>query len=280
MKADIKIGFSMHPRWVEPEGLEAFLTPLRRAGLSTLEFELDSHLEMWDETGKLMEQGFDLGMDLCFHAPYRLPHRIAGFSGSHKESIEQDYQTLLNIARDWAKRTGEPKTVVFHGARGENEEHSRLYADTRDFCAWLLESYPELRFALENNNPTESNVIKIGVTREEVLKLVTEISSPRLGICWDMGHDHLAHREDALAPEWLERIIHVHIHDVDAHENDHFPLVYGKVPHAKWLGALHRVGMKGIVTLELKGGNLKGWQPEEISKALKESVEMIAREVA
>jgi formate-dependent phosphoribosylglycinamide formyltransferase (GAR transformylase) len=38
--------------------------------------------------------------------------------------------------------------------------------------------------------------------------------------------------------------------------------------------------MKGIVTLELKGGNLKGWQPDEISKALKASVQTIAGEVA
>jgi sugar phosphate isomerase/epimerase len=278
--ADIKIGFSMHPRWVGQEGLEAFLTPLRSAGLSTLEFELDSHLEMWNETRKLMEQCFDLGLELCFHAPYRLPHRIAGFSGNKKAEIVCDYQQLLDIARDWTKRSGSQKTVVFHGARGEKEEHSQLYADTRDFCNWLLESYPELRFALENNNPTDSNVIKIGVTREEVLELVTDFNSPRLGICWDMGHDYLAHRDDTLAHEWLERIIHVHVHDVDAKENDHFPLVYGKVPHAKWLTALHRVGMKGIVTLELKGGNLKGWQPDEISRALRESIETIAGEVA
>jgi sugar phosphate isomerase/epimerase len=278
--ADIKISFSMHPRWVGQEGLEAFLAPLRNAGLSTLEFELDSHLGMWDETCKLMEQCFDLGMDLCFHAPYRLPHRIAGFSGNKRAEIVRDYQPLLDIARDWAKRTGGQKTVVFHGARGENEEHSQLYSDTHDFCLWLLGTYPVLKFALENNNPTETNVIKIGVTREEVLELVTGINSPQLGICWDMGHDYLAKREDKLAPEWLERIIHVHVHDVDPQGNDHFPLMFGKVPFARWLSALHQVGMKGIVTLELKGDNLKGWQLEEISKALTTSVKSIASEVA
>jgi sugar phosphate isomerase/epimerase len=278
--ADIKIGFSMHPRWVGQEGLEAFLAPLRDAGLSTLEFELDSRLEMWDETKKLIEQSFGLGMDLCFHAPYRLPHRIAGFSGKKRAKIIRDYQPLLDIAQSWAKRSGDQKTVVFHGARGEKEGHSQLYADTRAFCQWLLDSYPDLRFALENNNPTEADVIKIGVTREEVLELVSDFDSPRLGICWDMGHDYLTHRKDAPTTEWLERIIHVHVHDVDAHENDHFPLVYGKVPHADWLGALHQVGMKGIVTLELKGGNLKGWQPDEIRKALTISIKTIAREIA
>ena len=278
--AAIKIGFSMHPRWVGEDGLEAFLTPLRSVGLSSLEFELDSHLEMWDETRKLMEQCVNLGMDLCFHAPYRLPHRIAGFSGKGKGLIQQDYRSMLDIASEWAKRSGGLKTVVFHGARGEQEPHSQLFTDTRDFCSWLLESFPELRFALENNNPKESKVTKIGVTREEVLGLVIEFKSPRLGICWDMGHDYLAHRDDALAPNWLKRIIHVHVHDVDVQENDHFPLVFGKVPHAKWLAALCQAGMQGIVTLELKGGNLKGWQPAEISKALKASIRTIAGEVA
>lgn len=270
----------MHPRWVGQEGLEAFLAPLRDAGLSTLEFELDSHLEMWVDTKRLIKKCFDLGMDLCFHAPYRLPHRIAGFSGNKRAKIIRDYQPLLDIAQGWAKRSGGQKTVVFHGARGEKEDHSQLYADTRNYCQWLLDSYPDLIFALENNNPTEAKVIKIGVTREEVLELVSGFDSPRLGICWDMGHDYLAHRKDAPTTEWLERIIHVHVHDVDAHENDHFPLVYGKVPHADWLGALHQVGMKGIVTLELKGSNLKGWQSDEIRKALTVSVKTIAREVA
>lgn len=278
--AEIKVGFSMHPRWVGEEGLAAFLTPLRREGLSVLEFELDSHLEMWNETRELMEQCVGLGLDLCFHAPYRMPHRLSGFSGNDREVIIGDYQPLLDITREWAKRLGGQKTVVFHGARGEHEGHSQLFADTRDFCAWLLESYPELRFALENNNPSDSRVTKIGVSREEVLELVMEFNSPRLGICWDMGHDYLAHRDDSLASEWLERVIHVHIHDVDSQENDHFPLVYGRVPHANWLAALHRVGMQGIVTLELKGGNLAGWQPDEISKALTASIQAIAGEVA
>lgn len=277
---DIKIGFSMHPRWVGKEGLEAFLKPLQKEGLSALEFELDSSLEMWDENKKLMNRCVDLGMELCFHAPFRNHHTLAGFAGKAREGIIQDYLPLLQIAQDLAAKTGTAKEVVFHGARGDEENYSQLFADTKEFCAWLLETFKDVVFALENNNPTDFNITKIGVTREEVLNLVEGFNSPRLGICWDMGHDYLAHLKDEVSDEWLHRVNHVHVHDVNPLDSDHFPLIYGRVPFARWLAALRREGMKGIVTLELKGGNLAGWSMDEIRKALVSSIQAIAEEVA
>jgi hypothetical protein len=44
MTSEIRVGFNIHPRWVQGTTLRTFLAPLRKAGLSVLEFELDNHI--------------------------------------------------------------------------------------------------------------------------------------------------------------------------------------------------------------------------------------------
>jgi sugar phosphate isomerase/epimerase len=95
-----------------------------------------------------------------------------------------------------------------------------------------------------------------------------------------MGHDYLRHQQDEPSPEWLSRVIHVHLHDVDLGDQDHYPLVLGNVPYRPWLQGLKQAGMKGIVVLELKGERLKDWSMNQIRVALTGSIETIAREVA
>ncbi len=277
---DVKIGFSMHPRWVTGIGLDAFIAPLRSAGLSALEFELDDHLDMWAEFGPLMEEAAGMGLDLSFHAPYRPPHSLAGFSGQRRGEIGQDYRPLLDVAADWARRAGGPKTVVVHAATVQvPAERETLVADTVAFLEWALETYPDLLFALENNHPAAKNQVKVGVERQEVLGIVGAVNQPRLRVCWDMGHDYL--RGAASRPEaaWLSRVVHVHLHDVDTTGADHYPLVFGNVPYRPWLRALKLARMKGIVVLELKGDQLKGWGLERIRAALVDSVRAIAKEL-
>ncbi|MBI4731648.1 MAG: TIM barrel protein [Chloroflexi bacterium] len=277
---DIKIGFSMHPRWVTGTGLGNFIAPLRCAGLSALEFELDDHLDLWAEFGPLMEEAAGIGMELSFHAPYRPPHSLEGFSGQRRGEIVLDYRPLLDIAADWARRAGGPKTVVIHAAAAQSPAgRDALFADTVAFLEWALETYPNLLFALENNHPATRNQIKVGVEREDVLKIITELHHPQLRVCWDMGHDYLNGSGKKPEPAWLSQVVHVHLHDVDTAGTDHYPLVYGNVPYQAWLQAIKQVWMKGIVVLELKGHQLKDWQPERIPMALADSIRAIAMEL-
>jgi sugar phosphate isomerase/epimerase len=277
---DIRISFSMHPRWVGKEGLESFLAPLMKEGLSALEFELDSHLEGWNDMIQLIERSSSLGMELCFHAPYRNPYYVDGFATDQREAIIRDYRPMLAIAQGWAEHTREKKMVVIHGARAEGGDKRKLTTDTLAFCTWILETFPGVKVALENNLPGDQNMVKAGVSRQDVLRMVKTIHSSNLGICWDMGHDYHSHTEEEPSSEWLKNVVHVHVHDENEHGEDHFPLVFGRVPHKPWLHALVQAGMKGIVTLELKGGNLKNWKPDEITKALVQSIATIKAELA
>jgi sugar phosphate isomerase/epimerase len=169
---------------------------------------------------------------------------------------------------------------VMHAAVSQPPaDHAALVADTIAYLHWVLETFPGLHLALENNHPQIRDEIKVGIQREDVLEIANHLSPARMGICWDMGHDYLRHMHDEPSPEWLSRVTHVHLHDVDDDDQDHYPLVLGNVPHQYWLQRLKQVGMKGIVVLELKGERLKDWSMDQIRMALVTSIETIAREV-
>lgn len=232
MSDEIKIGFSMHPRWVGEGGLKGFVEPLCQAGLSALEFELDSRLDMWEEFEPLMETAVALGLDLSFHAPYRAPHSLAGFSGAQRSAIVEDCLPLLGIAENWGQRLGSLQTVVVHSAHARlPATRDGLVADTRAFLEWALDRFLHLLFALENNAPPKPGVVKAGDSRDAVLDVLAPLNDARLKICWDMGHDYLSHGPARPAPDWLARVGHVHVHDVDERGEDHFPLIFGRVPY-------------------------------------------------
>ncbi len=280
MDSEIKVGFSMHPHWVGGSSLESFVEPLRRAGLAAFEFELDDHLDLWAEFAPLMEAAAGLGMNLSFHAPYRAPHSLAGFCRDRRGPIAADYQPLLGIAEEWGRRLGSPRTVVLHAAMARlPAERADLEADTRAFLAWALDRFPHLVLALENNTTAKPGEIKAGDGRSRVLEVLAPLPDGRLKVCWDMGHDYLSGSPAQLEPGWLARVAHVHVHDVNENGVDHYPLVFGRVPHRPWLAQLKAAGMKGTVVLELKGGLLKNWAPAEIERALVESIAALAEEV-
>ena len=280
MAGNIQVGFSMHPRWSDGVGLEEFLSPLRAAGLAVLEYELDRNLDRWESFPCQMREAQNLGMQLSFHAPYRAPYSLAGFNGEQREKIENQYREMLDIASELAIKDEDIKTVVIHAATAPKPSQADdLVADTISFLRWACETYPNLLLALENNHPASENQVKVGVAREGVLKIISTVCHPHLRVCWDMGHDYLSGSSIVPEPEWLAEVVHVHLHDVNESGTDHYPLVYGNVPYQPWLRALKQTAMRGTVVLELKGNQLKDWQPDQIQNALIDSIRAIVKEV-
>jgi sugar phosphate isomerase/epimerase len=280
MNAKIRIGFSMHPNWLAAGSLGDFLAPLRAAGLAALEFELDDHLSAWPAFPALMEQAVQAGMALSFHAPYRAPHSLAGFAGERRGAIQAGLAPLLAVAENWAQRSPACQTVVVHAAVGsQGTDPSALREDTIGFIEWACAAFPDLRLALENTPPAAPGQVKVGTSKEEVLDLIRAANQPQLGACWDMGHDMLLPPPDEPSPEWLARVIHVHVHDIDSNGADHHPLIFGVVPFQRWLAAWKAAGGQGLAVLELKGQHLQGWGSQRISRALASSIAQLAEVV-
>lgn len=266
----------MHPLWFAHSSLQQFLHPLRQQGLEAVEFEVDPNQRDWSAFEPLMKSCFELGLLLCFHAPYRKPFTLRGFSrGAHLE-IQAAYRPLLAIAESWAQADTRRTEVVFHGADGAHEERPELRQDTIDFLTWVLETFPKLTLALENRAPGKADTAKIGESWEELAAVIEEVNEARLGICWDMGHDVLHDRRHLPQRSWLEKVVHVHVHDVDEHGTDHYPLVFDRVPYKQWLPALAGTGFAGCITLELKGSQLAAWDGQRIDRALAQSFNILS----
>jgi sugar phosphate isomerase/epimerase len=259
----------MHPRWANADHVAEFLKPLRDAGLSAVEFELDSNDACWPEFPALIETCRDLGLALCFHAPYRAPHTIAGFAGGGRGEIIRSLSPMYDVAARYA-----PAPIVIHGAKDASRSHALLYDDTLAFLRWVLDRYEDLTIALENLNP-DPHANKVGCDRAEVGRIVREVHHPRLGMCWDVGHDVNGGAKRLPSAAWLQMVRHVHIHDLDDRGLDHYPLIYGKVVAERWLPPLVRAGFAGTVTLELNGARCGFLWPDRIASALVGSVKAI-----
>ncbi|MDD5367929.1 MAG: TIM barrel protein [Anaerolineaceae bacterium] len=268
----------MHPQWLGEGDLPTFVEPLRRAGLSALEFELDRNQALWLAFEPLMLAAAELGLDLSFHAPFRAPYSLIGFAGKQRDQIIQDYHPMLDIAEQWGRRLGSNRVVVVHAAVSNPPAvRESLVADTRAFLSWGLDAFPHIQFALENNSLAKGNEVKIGEQLTGVLALIDALNDPRLKACWDMGHDYMVRGPASPPQAWLSAVAHVHVHDVNVRGNDHYPLIYQRVPFQVWLQHLVHVRMKGMVMLELKGGHLSGWPPAKIKAVLVRSIASITK---
>ena len=246
-----QLGLNMHPRWVGDGQPEDFLLPLKKLGLSVLEFRADLSSPEWPDVCSLIEECRRLGFELAFHAPYTGPYSATGFSGADRDRIERLYRPAIEYAARMAEQAGST-ILVLHGAKGDRPRQE-LRRDTEAFVAWILEEAPGLCPCIELLVRGQDTV-KIGDNKVELVEIVSELGSPRVGICWDLGHDV---RNGLLAapPGFRALVRHVHLHDIAPDGQDHCPLLFGTVPYADYMRQLRQAGYGGAIVLEV-GGDL------------------------
>ncbi|MEA3351449.1 MAG: hypothetical protein U9Q82_12565, partial [Chloroflexota bacterium] len=179
------IGFAMHPLWLTGGDLESFINPLRESGLRSLEFEIDSNLPGWEQFEPLMEECSKIGLEICFHAPYRPPFSLCGFRGGRRDEIITANLPLWSLADSWAQHNHFRTEIVLHGAvlkqaplapqswgkprspkiGGRGASLAELHEDTRAFIIYALDAFPHLTIALENLDVAKPGVTKFGERR-------------------------------------------------------------------------------------------------------------------
>lgn len=244
-------GFGLHPKWLTNSTREEFLAPLKAAGMSVLEFTLHPNTDEWAEMCALAEECVSAGYRCHFHAPYQTPFNLAGFATTQRDAILKMFAPALELAEQLAEKQQSDAVLVIHGAHAEMTRMA-LRRDTEAFLEWVLAEMPRVRPMLEilNHKPPFT---RIGESRDEVLDIVRGMNHSRLGVCWDLGHDYLLGYTELPNDEFLHAVRHVHIHDINAAREDHFPLIYGNVPWQTDLCALARVGFGGAVVMEING---------------------------
>jgi sugar phosphate isomerase/epimerase len=213
------------------ECLELF----KSKGVNSVELRSVSTATSPEDIPKAVERVLAAGLELTVHAAlpdFNAPDPLAIFAAL------PDVELILTI----------------HAYAGASHSE-RWHADkTVDGFHLLLEGTPSnLRFALEVNRAREGR-IDPGNNYQGVLEMVERIDSPRVGVCWDFGHStaNAANGSSPLFPErdFLNRVIHTHIHDLSEKGTTHFPLTYGKTPLRDCIAFLDEAGYQGYLNFE------------------------------
>jgi len=86
-------------------------------------------------------------------------------------------------------------------------------------------------------------------------RLSDEIDSPFLGLCLDVGHQHVFSELDAT--EWVRkmgrRLLHVHLHDNDGTRDSHWSIGRGTIDFEPFFAALTQYAPDATISLEVEG---------------------------
>jgi sugar phosphate isomerase/epimerase len=87
-----------------------------------------------------------------------------------------------------------------------------------------------------------------------LVRLVNEVDNPFLGLCMDIGHQHMFSELDAL--EWVRRmdhrLFHVHLHDNDRTGDNHWSIGRGTIDFEPFYTAILRHVPQATISLEVQ----------------------------
>ena len=280
---EIHVGFNLNHKWLNGRPFDAVVQPLIEAGLGALELHLDLRIpELAEHIESLCENAAQSGLGVSFHAPYLDPSLMHGFAREKRDALIEEWKPMLALVNRWAGVNGIRTEITMHGAHGPNADYADLFDDTVAIALYILEQCPNAWLGIENlpvpRHPDE--MVKYGEDRKTTLDAVRTVDHPRCGITWDMGHCVRDKVFTLPNPEWTSRVIHAHIHDVDDHRQDHWPLILGSTPYKEWITHLVSAGFSGTLTAELNGALYGEWSQAEIDSRLLMTIKEIKSAVA
>jgi sugar phosphate isomerase/epimerase len=137
------------------------------------------------------------------------------------------------------------------------------YASERGVMA-VIEPEPPVILAGERGQTCERLIGR----SEDAERMFREIGDENLGLLVDIGHVYVM-RENVLQviEKFGKRIVHVHMEDIIDRIHCHFLPGAGMVDFEGVVRALHKIGYKGFLSMELES---HVWEPE---KAALESIQ-------
>lgn len=209
------------------------------AGYSFVHFKLDESLKMM----KKVDVNY-----LCikdFHLPYNsTAEQIAAFHQQLKESNVTGYavgpiyaktEQEIDAAFDYAKRVG-VKLII---GIPKHEDLPYLEKKVKEY---------DIKYAIHNHGPED----KLYPTAESIYERIKNLD-PRIGICFDMGHNRRSNHDSvADLGKYAKRIFDIHLKNVTAAtaEGKTCELGRGVIDIPAFVKMLRKSGYSGCCSLE------------------------------
>jgi sugar phosphate isomerase/epimerase len=244
----------------EPDELP-FLPEIAELGVG---IELHSYGMVGIQSERDWETRFALHKAICaeFSGTIALHGPFIGMEYTHIDHMIRDVVIRrLDMTLDVAVKLSSSRVVLHSGYKAEIDIF-KLQDDwlKRSTAFWQREirrwSDAGIVIVLEND---------IDRSPDLLVQLVDQVNSPFLGLCMDIGHQHVFSDLDAL--EWVgrmgDRLLHFHLHDNDGTGDHHWPIGRGTIDFEPFYDAVQRQVPEATLSLEVqdemeaKMGNLR-----------------------
>jgi sugar phosphate isomerase/epimerase len=233
----------------EPEQLP-FLPEIAELGAG---IELHSYGMVGIQSERDWETRFTLHKAICtqFQGTIAVHGPFIGMEYTHIDHLIRDVvMRRLNMTFDVAAKLKASRVVLHSGYKAEIDLF-KLQDDwfKRSIEFWQREIHrwaaAGIVIVLEND---------IEKSPDSLVRLVDQVNNPFLGLCMDIGHQHLFSELDAL--EWVRRmdyrLFHVHLHDNDRTGDSHWSIGRGTIDFEPFYEALMRHDPEVTISLEVE----------------------------
>jgi len=233
----------------EPEQLP-FLPEIAELGAG---IELQSYGMVGIQSERDWETRFALHKAICaqFQGTIAVHGPFIGMEYTHIDHlIREAVIRRLDMTYDVAVKLKASRVVLHSGYKAETELF-KLQDDwlKRSVEFWRREIHrwadAGIVIVLEND---------IEKSPDLVVQLANQVDNPSLGLCLDIGHQHVF--SELGAPEWVRRmdarLFHIHLHDNDRTRDSHSSIGRGTIDFEPFYAAIMRHAPQATISLEVE----------------------------
>ena len=226
----------------------------------------------WDYARRLKEKLREVALRVVsLHAPFSQQLDISQMEEEKRNFAVSEIKKAIDILEFL-----EGDILVFHPSTAPSHfenlmqkmyhlsKAKRSIDEVLEYCQDKL-----VRLALENQLPH----ILCGYS-VDLLKLVWEINSQKLGICFDTSHANLAENVCDVVKKFKNWVISLHVSDNLGSSDDHNIPGRGNIDWKLFVNTLKSIDYKGVFMLELLEQG-KGWDSQKVLKEALRSVKQI-----
>jgi len=233
----------------EPEQL-SFLPEIARLGAG---IELGSYGLVGVQSEQNWKKRFALHKTVRtqFHGITAIHGPFIGMEYAHIDHlIRETVQHRLDMTFDVAVKLETNRVVLHSGYKPENDlfklQESWLKGNI-EFWQKEIIRWADAGIGIVLENDTEKSP-------DLLVQLVNEVDNPFLGLCMDIGHQHVFSELDAL--EWVSRmgnrLFHIHLHDNDGTGDTHAPIGRGTIDFEPFYAAIMQQVPQATISLEVE----------------------------